>query len=127
MVSPGSPLIGEPGQITQLSPDGRLSVCRGLITTFPAEAIVNFTDKYMTISTTALPGASHQITHSAGSELRNHLHYNYPLGLHVGDALSTPSFEMQKLLFDYSRQWSELQDWDESCEAVVEAAIGGLL
>lgn len=94
MVSPGSPLIGKPGHLIHRSPDGCLSIRRALMSNFPAEAIVNATDRYMTINTANMSGAEFQITHAAGSELRNHLHYNYPLGLRTGDVLSTPSFEM---------------------------------
>jgi O-acetyl-ADP-ribose deacetylase len=64
------------------------------MSTFPAEAIVNATDLLMTINTANMSGAAHQITHAAGSKLRTHLHYNYPLGLRVGDALASPSFEL---------------------------------
>jgi hypothetical protein len=76
MVSPESPLISERGQLIHRSPDGRLEICRAIMSTFPAEAIVNATDLFMTINTANGSGATHQITHAAGSELRNHLHWN---------------------------------------------------
>jgi O-acetyl-ADP-ribose deacetylase len=89
-----APLLGEFGQLVHRSPDGHFSIYRAIMSTFPAEAIVNATDRYMTINTSNVRGAEFQITHAAGSELRNHLHYNYPMGLRTGDALATPSFEM---------------------------------
>jgi O-acetyl-ADP-ribose deacetylase (regulator of RNase III) len=95
MVSPGTPLIGEPGTLIHRSPDGRLEIRRAIMSNFPAEAIVNATDKSMTINTANIRGAEHQIIHVAGSELRSHLRYNYHFGLPVGDALATSSFEAQ--------------------------------
>jgi O-acetyl-ADP-ribose deacetylase len=95
MVSPGTPLIGEPGTLIHQSPDGRLEIRRAIMSSFPAEAIVNATDKFMIINTANIRGAEHQIIHVAGSELRNHLRYNYHFGLPVGDALATSSFEAQ--------------------------------
>jgi O-acetyl-ADP-ribose deacetylase len=92
MVSSGTPLIGSPGTLIHRSPDGRLSLHRGMISSFPAEAIVSATNKHMNINTANIRSAEHQIVNTAGAELRNHLYYNYPLGLPVGSVLATSSF-----------------------------------
>jgi len=94
MAPPGIPLIGDPGQLIHRSPDGRLEIRRTIMSTFPAEAIVNATDYLMTINTANVPDASFQITNAAGPDLLNHLKYNYPRGLRVGDALASPSYEL---------------------------------
>jgi O-acetyl-ADP-ribose deacetylase (regulator of RNase III) len=69
------------------------------MSSFPAEAIVNATNTLMNINTANIPSASYQITTAAGPDLLNHLHYNCPEGLRVGDALATPNFGLMNCYY----------------------------
>ncbi|PMD44090.1 A1pp-domain-containing protein [Hyaloscypha variabilis F] len=97
MVSPNTPLKGDPGTLLLRSPDSRLEIRRATPSTFPTHALVHATNSSMTLTTTTLH--STPLIHTAGSELRAHLRYNHPSGLKTGDALFSPSFELQNCYY----------------------------
>jgi hypothetical protein len=64
------PLIGDKGQLIAASPCGRYEIRRAEISDFPAEAIVNATNRWMSTSTLAVAGWAHlQIVIGAGKGL----------------------------------------------------------
>lgn len=79
------------------SPCGRYQIWRAVIPTFPAEAIVNATNRQMILNTSIVPGGEFQIAQAAGNDLMEFLRQNFDpcAGLPTGEAITTPSFAMR--------------------------------
>ncbi|KUJ12020.1 macro domain-like protein [Mollisia scopiformis] len=94
-------LVGDTGQFIHSSPCGRYQIWRAVIPTFPAEAIVNATNRQMILNTSIVPGGEFQIIRAAGNGLKEYLYETYGSGsgLPVGEAITTPSFEMANCWF----------------------------
>jgi O-acetyl-ADP-ribose deacetylase (regulator of RNase III) len=89
------------GQLIHSCPCGRYQIWRAVIPTFPAEAIVNATNRQMILNTSIVPGGEFQIVRAAGNDLVDYLHQKFGTraSLPTGDAVTTPSFAMRNCWF----------------------------
>lgn len=90
-------LVGDEGQLILRSPCGRYEIRRAVLPDFPAEAIVNATNRLLSLNTAAAVEDQTQLINMAGPQLTLWAYSNmenYPSGLEVGEAVASPSFNL---------------------------------
>ncbi len=91
---PPAPLTGTLGDLVYRSSDNRYEIRSAIMATFPAAVIVNATNRAMTSNTANAPGGKFQITRGSGPGLLQHLYNSRPDGLPVGEAVTSPNFDL---------------------------------
>jgi len=87
-------LTGNRGRLIRRSPDSRYEIRLAIMANFPCETIVNATNTFMVLNTSARRGAEFRIVDGAGEKLPHYLYNLRPGGLRIGDAVTSPSFKL---------------------------------